>query len=446
MLFKKIFPSGKTYSKFFLKILKYVAKFVIWRFEPKIIAVTGSVGKTSAVEAISAVLSYQDENSEKRIRKIRKSKGIIDSLYEVPLTIMGEWNEENLILFKKEKLSAKEKLEKANFLLKAILKTLYEIFVIKQTDYPEILILECGSRRPKDMKYILKVIRPSIGIITAVGEIPAHVEFWSGPEAVLREKARLVEHLPGNGFAVLNFDDEPVANLKDRMRGRNITFGFGDGADVKISNFENRSDQGEPWGISFKLSYGGSLVPIMIKNGLGRAEAYAAAIGACAGLIFDLNLVEISEALRANYKPIAGGMNLLRGIKDTRIINSSASATPLSVEEALNILRDFQSSRKIAVLGDMLELGKYTIEAHESIGQLAARIADIVITVGPRGKFIASGALTAGMFKNKISSFDTVFEAGKFLQETMRKGDLILIKASRRMELSKIVEEIREVR
>ena len=181
-----------------------------------------------------------------------------------------------------------------------------------------------------------------------------------------------MEALPANGFAVLNFDNEIVMRMKEQTRARVITFGFNEGADVKISNFENHSsgEPVEPFGISFKLEYGGSFVPVILKNAFGKAQAYAAAVSACVGLIYDLNLVEIVEALLKNYSPAKGRMNLLKGIKDTYIIDDSYNASPLSMQEALETIRELPSKRKIAVLGDMLELGKYSIEAHEAVGQI----------------------------------------------------------------------------
>ena len=226
-----------------------------------------------------------------------------------------------------------------------------------------------------------------------------------------------------------------------------MTFGFNDGADVKIINYLPTGDLSKggelkPDGISFKIDYQGSVVPITIKNTFGRAQTYSAAIAACVGLIYNMNLVEISESLSLNYKPVKGRMNLLKGIKDTLIIDDSYNAAPLSMQAALETFRDLPAERKIAVLGDMLELGKYSIEAHESIGKLTGGIVDILLTIGPRGKFIAEGAEKSGMPKNHILTFDTAKEAAKELQELTRKGDLVLIKASRAIGLDKVVEEI----
>ena len=108
--------------------------------------------------------------------------------------------------------------------------------------------MEYAADKPGDVKYLLEIARPKIGVVTAVGEIPPHVEFYSGPDAVAREKSKLIEDISVAGFAVLNFDDEAVMDMKERTRAKIMTFGFGEGSDVRISAFENRSENGAPEG------------------------------------------------------------------------------------------------------------------------------------------------------------------------------------------------------
>jgi len=423
------------HKKILKLILKLLAQLTIWRFEPQVIGITGSAGKTSAKETIFAVL--------KNHHRVRKSGGNLNNELGMPLTIIGDWSEKELKLVSRDTPPGEKKIKKLLFWLKVIFLAKIRLLFMKKSAYPEVLILEYAADRPEDIKYLLQIARPQIGIITTVGEIPVHVEFFSGPETIAKEKSKLIEYLPANGFAVLNFDNEIVMKMQERTRARIITFGFAEGADLKITNFENHSENDKPLGISFKLEYGGSFVPVVLKNAFGKAQAYAAAVSACVGLIFDLNLVEVSEALSNNYQPAKGRMNLIAGIKDTYIIDDTYNASPLSMQEALDTLRDLPATRKIAVLGDMLELGKYSIEAHEAIGRLVGQIAEILVTVGPRAKFIAEAAKNSGLAENKILSFDTAAEAGRSVQELMKKGDLVLIKASRAVGLEKVVEEIK---
>lgn len=397
-------------------ILKLLAKGLLWRYRPGVIGVTGSVGKTSSKIAIASVFKGE--------RYVRASAGNFNNEIGLPLTILGNYSHIGGIFF----------------WARVIIAALWKLTV--RGRYPELLILEYGIDKTGDMKELLDVAKPNIGVITAIGEIPVHVEFFAGPEALAREKSRLIEYLPAAGFAVLNYDDMTVMDMKERTRARVLTFGFGEGADVRITNFETRSEKMRPLGIAFKLEYGGSFVPVRLDDVFGKAQGYAAASAACVGLIFGMNLVKIAEALQI-YKPVPGRMALLDGVKDTFIIDDSYNAAPLSMHAALDTLRNLKAKRKVAVLGDMLEIGKYTIEAHEEMGRLAGKIADLLFTVGARAKFIAEAAKKAGLPRTRIFSFDTAEAAAGVVQEKIRKGDLILIKASRGIHLEKIVEEIK---
>ena len=410
----------------FLKILKWslkkLAQAVIRRYQPGIVAITGSVGKTSTKEAIKAVLCKE--------RRIRAASGNFNNEIGVPLTILGDW----------------QKIEKPIFLfwLKVISSALVRVLFPRRSAYPEILVLEYAADRPGDIKELLEIARPQIAVVTAVGEIPVHVEFYSGPEALAREKAKIIEQLPTVGFAILNADDALVFDMKSRTRAQVMTFGFSELAQIKITGFENASN-GEPTGVVFKLEYGGSFVPIKINNAFGKGQASAAAAAACVGLIFGVNLVKIAEALIENYQAPQRRMNLVPGVKETFIIDDSYNASPLSMKAALETLRALKSKRKIAVLGDMLELGKYSLEAHEEIGKFAAGIVDLLFTVGPRAKFIAAAANKAGLAKENILSFLIAEEVKKEVELKIKKGDLILVKGSRAIGLDKVVDEIKQM-
>ncbi|OGM91591.1 hypothetical protein A3A20_01460 [Candidatus Wolfebacteria bacterium RIFCSPLOWO2_01_FULL_45_19] len=398
-------------------ILKKLAQLTVWRYEPGVIVITGNVGKTSTKETIAAVL--------RNGRNIRYSSGNFNNELGVPLTIIGDW----------------DKISGWFFWPRVLIMAVFQL-IFKNGNYPELLILEYAAGKPGDIKYLLEIARPQIGVITAIGEIPAHVEFFSGSDAVAREKSRVVEHLPSNGFAVLNFDDEVVMDMKERTRAHVITFGFGEGAEVRITNFEIRSENGRPDGIWFKLVYGGNVVPFNLKGVFGKPQAYATAAAAAVGIVFGANLVKSAEAL-AGYRPIKGRMSLLPAIKMAYIIDDSYNAAPLSMRSALDTLKALKvSGRKIAVLGDMLEIGRYALEAHEEIGRMAAKTADFLITVGPRAKFIAEHAVRHGLSKRRVMSFDVVEDAIKPAQDMIRKGDVVLVKASRAIQLDKLVKAL----
>jgi len=412
----------RIYAKTILRfILRVLAKWTLAKYQPGIIGITGTVGKTSTKEAVYTVL--------RAIRDVRASSGNFNNEFGLPLAILGNWQ-------KIPETSGQRKL----FWLKVILASLLRLIV--RVKYPELLILEYAADRPGDIKYLLEIARPQIGIITAIGDIPVHVEFYSGPDEVAREKSRLVEFLPSAGFAILNFDDEAVLDMKDRTRAHIITYGFGQGAQIQITHLENRMENNKPAGIVFKLEYGGSFVPVRLNGCFGKAQAYAAATAAAVGIAFSMNFVKIAEAL-SYYQAPTSRFKLIPGVKGTFIFDDSYNASPLSMHAAIETFKSFKDSRRVAVLGDMLEIGKYTIEAHETIGALAGKIFDILITVGARAKFIAEKANDSGLAKKNIFAFETAEEAAPEVQKLIRKGDYILIKASRAIGLDKIVEEIK---
>ncbi|MDO8556911.1 MAG: UDP-N-acetylmuramoyl-tripeptide--D-alanyl-D-alanine ligase [Candidatus Jorgensenbacteria bacterium] len=398
-------------------ILKFLARLTIARYKPVIVGVTGSVGKTTTREAIRAVIS--------RERTVRAPSKNFNNELGFPLTILGDWSDIGGVFF---------------WIGVIILSVVRVVF--KNSDYPEVLVLEYAIDKPGDMKYLLSIARPQIGVLTAVGEVPVHVEFFAGPEAVFREKAKLISQLPSTGFAILNADDKLALTAEAETRAQVIAFGFSDKADVRLSNFTNQLEEGVLFGSSFKFSYRGNMVPVRIKGSLGKAQAYAAAAAAAIGSLFGANLVSVAEALLDRYNPLAGRTRIIAGLKQSIIIDDTYNASPLAMREGLETLRATSGKRRIAVLGDMLELGTFTLEAHEEVGRLAAKCADVLITVGLRGKFISESAIRAGFDKKKVSAFMSVAEAGKFLQTKLAKGDIVLVKGSQGTRMEKIVKEV----
>jgi UDP-N-acetylmuramoyl-tripeptide--D-alanyl-D-alanine ligase len=400
------------------KVVRKLAVLTLKKYKPGIIGITGSVGKTSTKEAIFTIL--------KESRFVRANHANFNNELGLPLTILGDY----------EKITGKMFWVKV--ILIAILKLIFRF------KYPEMLILEFAADKPGDMKNLLDVAKPQIGVVTAIGDIPAHIEFYSGPEAVAREKSKILENLPSTGFAVLNADDKYVLEMKSRTKAYVMTFGFSSEANVQITNFENRAESGKPTGISFKLNYGGSFVPIRIDGCFGKPQAYAAAAASAVGFAFGMNLVKISEALQS-YKSPSQRTRIILGIKDTFVIDDSYNASPLSMKAAIETANSLKSKRKIAVLGDMREIGKYTVQAHLEIGELVGESFDILVTVGPMSKFIADAAFKKGMPIKNIFSFEYSDDARLKVQELMKKGDLVLVKGSHAMEMEKVVEEIKLV-
>ena len=409
-------------KNFFLKqlkkILKSLARATIKKYQPGIIALTGSVGKTSTKLAVYAVLSG--------VRKVRMSPANFNNEIGVPLAILGDW----------------EKIRGYFFWLRVILKSI--IRIIFRFDYPEILILEYAVDRPGDMKYLIDIARPQIGVFTALGDVPVHVEFFQNPEAILKEKSRLIESLPSNGFAILNADDNHVLMTKDKTNAHVLTYGFLAQAEVRITNFEYRYDGGKPNGVFFKINYSGTFVPVKISGIFSKAQVYSCAAAATVGLAFGLNLVKISENLE-RFQAYEGRMQMFSGLNGSYVLDDSYNAAPASMWNALNTLKNLKGRRRVAILGDMLEIGSYSIPVHGAVGKEVAKFVDLLITVGPRGRFIGDAAKKSGLSLKKIFTFNNVNEAIEKVPSMIQEDDLVLIKASHSIGLDKLVREIKKI-
>jgi UDP-N-acetylmuramoyl-tripeptide--D-alanyl-D-alanine ligase len=412
----------KRLLNFLKSVLKTLSKLTLKRFKPTVIAVTGSVGKTSSKEAIWSVLkSYQ---------YARKTSANFNNELGVPLSILGDWEEISKPAW--------------FFWLRVILSALISIINPRKSAYPKVLILEYGADKPGDIPNLLEIARPHVAVVSAIGQIPVHVENYPlGIEAVAREKTKLIFDLSVDDVAVINVDDPIAAKIKDKTRARALGFGFSAKADVKITNFKHLINNGVIEGMTFKLESGNASVPVVLKKAFSLSHAYAAACAACVASAFDINLIGAANAFAVYYKPVKGRSMILEGIKQTQIVDESYNSSPIALEMALKTMKEIRDIRKIAVLGDMMELGDYTAKAHEIIGQLVPECVDYLITVGSRAKFIAQKALKKKMPAQNVFSFEEPKEAGLKLQEIMKKGDLVLIKGSRVIGLDKIVEEVK---
>ncbi|MEK9129949.1 MAG: UDP-N-acetylmuramoyl-tripeptide--D-alanyl-D-alanine ligase [Patescibacteria group bacterium] len=419
--------------KFFIFfILKILAKRILKKYQPEIIGVTGSFGKSSATEAIHCVLKNKF-NTRKSILGYNTELGL-------PLTVIG--------CFSGEKSPIKW------FLIFA--KGLKLIF-FRDKNYPKILILEMGANKPGDIEYLIKIASLKIGIITDVG--PTHLETFFSLENIIKEKQKIIGQLPCDGWAILNKDNKIVDKMRKKTEAQILTFGFDEESDLRASELMLDYELGDCKssdlvgypscqrtkikGINFKIKYQGNVVPVFLTDILGEVSAYSVLIAAAVGIIYKINLVEITEALR-EYKSPPGRMNLIKGIKETLLIDGTYNASPKTVGVSLEILSRLPCiGQKWAVLGDMLELGEVAQSEHKKIGKkIVEGEIDILVTLGKQSKEIAVGAKEKGMLEDKIFSFDNIDEAKKFIQNKMRQGDILLIKGSNGMEMWKIVKEI----
>ena len=319
---------------------------------------------------------------------------------------------------------------------KAIFQVLKQYFKIDS----EILIFDfnlTNSSYVETLRFFIKNSSLPVLVVTQVGDIPPEKDFFAGEKEKTLTIRKLAKTMPAQGFLVLNFDDETVREIKDETNLKELTFGFQEGADFRATDLKLNT------GTNFKINYKGNIVPVWLEKLFGKEQVYSALSAAAVGTVFDLNLVQISQALK-NYQSLPGKMRLIEGIKHSWILDDSESANVFSMTEAIEILGKIQGfKRKIAVLGDIIGIGKYTIEAHEAIGERVARNSDLLFTFGQRAKFIAQGAIQKGMVLEKIFQFDTINEGKLKLQDEIKEGDLILVDGSKEMRMGKIVEEIK---
>ncbi len=408
------------FKKIIVKIITWQAKLVLKKYKPKIIAITGSVGKTSTKDAIFVILS--------KFKNVRKSEKSFNSEVGLPLTILGchnGWSNpiiwlENIILG-------------------------FGLILFKQS-YPEYLILEVGVGKPGDIKNnVAPWLAPDIVIITRFPDKPVHVEFFENAEKIIEEKSALAYALKPNGILILNHDDEKVYAVHSKANRKTVSFGFNNNATYHATypSYLNTTEDGvlKTKGISFKLEHDGHTFPVILPNmiAMHSVNITLAAI-TCAGELGCDLLSSISYI--SEYTNPPSRLSLIEGMNDSMIIDDTYNSSPVAAEAAIDALSEMKGKRKIAVLGDMLELGKYTEEEHYSLGKKVSNVIDMLIVVGPRAKFIAPGALDNGFKKKELFIFDTSETASKFLIGVIEKGDLILIKGSQGVRLERTVVAI----
>lgn len=403
--------------KFAQSVLASSAKRLLAREKPAVIAVTGSVGKSSAKEAIAAVLRSKFP--------LWATPGNYNTEFGVPLAILG------LTL-------PKSKFGWPGTLWRAWMRSLTGI-----PEYPKTLVLEMGADRPGDIARLCAIAPPDVAVVTAVGE--SHMEAFGSTESIQKEKRALVERMAKDGVAVLNRDDEKVWEMRAKAKGKTVSFGFHEEADVRaVGPIGYACDFGGECGMHFKVTAGGATVPMFVPGSLGQQSVYAALAAAAVGLERGMNLVDIGDGLRG-YGGLPGRMRYVPGIKRTMLIDDTYNAAPRSMLAALYVLREIpipESAKRYAVLGDMLELGSISESAHLQVGREAAESADVLVFVGERMNDAARGAREAGAGDDRVYHFSTTEEAGRFVQERLKEHDVVLVKGSRGMKMEYVVKEL----
>jgi len=388
-----------------------------------VIAVTGSTGKSSTKEAIYYAL--------KNDFQVARSTSNLNTEIGLPLTIIqGDDAKKNIFLW-----------------LKNIFHTL-GLLAIKRKDYPKIWVLEMSEDQPHLISYLAKLCRPKIGVIPWIGEIPVHAEFHQSAKSLQEEIQKLVSFLPQDGTAILNYDNFLSLEAKEKTKAKVITYGFNNDADVKISEYSLIMDKDLcKIGMTLRLEYQGSYVPLKLIGIFGQPQAYAIAAGAAVGLALGLHLVAISQSLE-NYKLLKARTTFLQGIKNTWIFEDTYNSNPDALQVTLAIYHDlvlaikkenlYFLKRRVLALGDMRELGKYSDEAHQQIASQIIENADIFFAVGKKMKITIEECKKLGFPQKNIYWFENSFDAGKKAKELIQEGDLFLVKGSRGIHMEQV--------
>jgi len=358
----------------------------------RVVGVTGSVGKTTAKEAIAAVLSQRYATL--------KSTGNYNNEIGLPLTLMA--------------------LEPGH----------------------ERAVLEMGMYALGEIAALCRIAAPQVGVVTNVG--PTHLERLGTIERIAQAKAELIEALPAQGVAILNGDDSRVRGMSAKAKGRVVTFGLSDDNMLWADSIESLGLEGMHFvahvAASAGLGTGADVRPIRLAA-LGRHAVMSALPAVAVGLLEGLSWEEIQQGLLAQGR----GLRLLpkRGRRDILLLDDTYNASPASTLAALDVLDDLPG-RHVAVLGDMLELGSYEVEGHQEVGRRCARVLAELVTVGERAKLIAESALEAGSPASGLHVTADSTAAIEVLSGLIREGDVLLIKGSRAMGMEAILRAFEE--
>lgn len=397
----------KTLFKFLItKILAFQARRYLKKHRVQVIAVTGSIGKTSTKEAIYHIL--------KNRFKIYASPQGFNTNLGVSLAILQE--------------------EKSGFSSPIIwFKILKRAFFDKKKIYQKIVI-EMGADKPGDIKKLTKIAKPKIGVITNINPVHLAKGQFKDLEDIRKEKNSLIKNMTSNCIAILNYDDPLVRSMD--TGSEKVSYGTKMDMDVSAFDIETLNTA-----TKFTISHKGEdhkfKVPV-----LGSFQVNILLPAIAVALKLGMNLKECNEALK-NFKLPPSRMNPIPGINDCSIIDSSYNASPTSMAKALELLSELKADRKIAVLGTMNELGDITKEAHLTLGAQAVHVAKILVAIGPEAATIKQGAVDAGMQEDNIYTFFDSEDAGHFLKTFLTAKDLILVKGSQnKVRMERLVKLI----
>jgi UDP-N-acetylmuramoyl-tripeptide--D-alanyl-D-alanine ligase len=364
--------------------LQMIATFWRRKLNIRVIGITGSVGKSTTKEAIAQVLS-QRYVTLKSIANLNNEIGL-------PLN------------------------------------------VLKLTPGHQRAVLEMGFYIPGEIKQLCEIALPQVGVLNNIGTV--HAERAGSQEMIALGKSELVEALPPapEGIAILNYDDPYIRPMKSRTKARVFFYGMTSDADL----WADRVDGMGLEGIRLRMHYKNETLHLRVPM-IGRHSAETVLRAAAVGLVEGLTWDEIVRGLQESQAQLR--LSAVRAESGAMIIDDTYNASPESMLAALNLLEELQG-RRIAVLGDMLELGQYEQEGHEKVGMRAAQVADVLLTYGVRAHTIAEAARKSGMKKTSIFEYEQISHVIDWLKQHLASSDIALIKGSHGLRMERIVSAL----
>ncbi len=358
--------------------LQQAARFWRRKLNLKVVGITGSVGKSTTKEATAEVLGV-------RYRTLR-SPGNLNNEIGLPLSIL------------------------------------------KLDSSYQRAVLEMGFYVPGEIQFLCDIAQPHIGVVTNIGTV--HAERAGSQEAIARGKSELAQALPADGVAILNFDDPWVRRMEEKTKARVFFYGLSPEADLWADQIEGLGLDG----IRFRLHYKGEMIHSHVPM-IGRHSVHTVLRAAAVALNDGLTWQEIFDGLSRGRAQLR--LSVVRTKSGALILDDTYNASPESMLAAVNLL-DELDGRKIAVLGDMLELGPYEKQGHELVGMRVAQVAKLLLTLGPRAHMIAESARRAGMKPAHILEFESPEPIIEWLNQNLAANDAALIKGSHGLRMDKI--------
>jgi len=380
-----------TILKLIYSILRRYARKVILRHKPIVIAITGSVGKTSTKEAVAQVMRDAFPN------QVRATAGNLNAEIGIPLTVLGY-------------VKVPSKFVLPFLLIPAWFRTFTQ-------EYPKYLILEMGVEHPGDIDYFGTIVEPDVGIITATA--PAHTANFANVLEMKAEKTKMAQIIKSDGLAIINLDDEYLSKTKLK---NSISYSIkNQTSDCWANNIELSTQ-----GMNFDVTCLKDKVEVRSKL-IGEHLIYADLAAFCVGKHFNISSEKIALSLEKRM-PVKGRINLLEGRDNILILDDTYNSNPSSACAALKTISDikYTKGRKVVILGNMNELGDYEKEGHKLVGECAKGKADLTIFIGPNAEIMAEACGKS----NKVTTFKNRQSLEKKLDKIIEPNDLVLVKAS----------------